>query len=148
MLYRNKVLVYLVLSVTAVGGCAGPADAPPEPESSPPFVDDVFDTSVEEDHSETIETLTLAAGESKRFVIQTDVPIRIGFEADISREMLEKYALDEHAIRIEQVNDSNYLSSFAGASTIFTPVDDQIEIEVKNICEDPVPVRIFKEPKE
>jgi len=148
MLHRNGFLACLMLSVTVAGGCGGPADAPPEPESSAPFEDDVLDTSVEEDNSETIEQLTLAAGQSKRFVIQTDVPIRIGFEADMSREMFEKYAPDEYAIRIEQINDSDHLSSFSGGSTIFTPIDDQIEIEVTNICEDAVPLRVFKEPKD
>ena len=146
MLHRNEVLACLMLSAAAVAGCGGPADAPAELEPVAPFEGEALDTSVEEDNSETIEQLTLAAGESKRFVIQTEVPIRIGFEADMSQAMLEKYPVGEHAIRIEQIGGTNYLASFSGASTIFTPIDDQIEIEVKNICEDSVPVRFFTEP--
>ncbi len=138
------------MAIVSLSGCTGNspefAAVSGQVDAASPGTNIPFKDTMDDNERTVLEAWTLAVGESKRFEVESSSPIRIGFEAQVTREMFEKYKPTEHLIRIEQSNDGNHVQSFAGASTIFSPVDGRVEFDVKNISKDDISLKVFTEP--
>ncbi len=95
------------------------------------------------------------AGESRRYVIATNEPIMIGFEADVPLEIHDRYDVLPSEVgdsgwpisirRLDSANGTTSISSIYGIGTNFSPVDDKVEIEVTNGIDTPVTIEVYTE---
>ena len=83
------------------------------------------------DNQTYVDDFSLASGESREIVVDSDVPIWIGFTSSAGVEEFQKYG-SSNPVKLYQAGTGNYVATLMGGSYLFTPENGQIKCVIEN----------------
>jgi hypothetical protein len=152
---KNSLLIISASSLLLVGCPFG------DNGTSPKTVNSTDEQSVGNGSPQLVEGQTqidlgeFAPGEARNYTIQSDVPLKIGFQVDLSVQEVEKLRLGkpgdgfQHSARIEEINSAKLFpdsfESLHGGGIEMASFEKTVKFRVSNLLDRPLYILVYRE---
>jgi len=83
------------------------------------------------DNQNYLDDFELASGQSRDIIINSEIPLWVGFTSDATIEQYEEYG-ESNPVKLHQPGMHNYVKTLMGGSMLFSPVEGKIKCKIEN----------------
>ena len=83
------------------------------------------------DNQTYVDDFVLASGESKEIVVNSSIPLWVGFMSSAGMEEFEKYG-ESNPVKLSQPGSGSWVETLMGGSILLNPTDGQLRCVLEN----------------